>query len=122
MRLFASLLVLWATFLSVVYGYSLPGGYERVFFYYAYVAECKASSGNPSTIGKGCGRITQIKGCCNFDQFLSYILAKPVSIPLPRYAIAHQLKKKPVNIDQTPHPGLPDLEKTAQAVKANALD
>ena len=72
MRFLSSLLALWATVVSVAYGYSLPGGYERVLFYHSYVAECLQSDNKPSTIGNGCASPGKV---CNFNQFMEYIIA-----------------------------------------------
>lgn len=73
MRLLSSLLALWVTGVSVAYGYSMPGGYERVLFYYAYVAECAESNNSPSKIGAGCATAPRT---CNFNQFMEYIMTE----------------------------------------------
>lgn len=74
MRFFLSSAAIWLAIASIAYGFGEPGAYERVLFYYAYVAECADTNNNPTSIGANCARNGNV---CNFDAFMSYIM-KPV--------------------------------------------
>lgn len=80
MRFFASLLTLWATCLGVASGYSMPGGYERMMMFYAYVAECKETNNSPTKIAAGCAKAPKV---CSFDRFMEYILPQVSLSPPP---------------------------------------
>ncbi|KAL6860701.1 hypothetical protein ACO1O0_004735 [Amphichorda felina] len=105
MRFFASMLALWATCLGVASGYSMPGGYERMMFYYAYVAECKETKNNPTQIAAGCAKTPNV---CSFDRFMEYIL--PQTNPSTK-----------VNIHDKGHDDLPDIDSTARKLNDAGL-
>ncbi|PPQ99593.1 hypothetical protein CVT24_005171 [Panaeolus cyanescens] len=86
---------------GVVRAYSIPGGYERVMFYYAYLMDCQLNGGTPKTIAVKCGKTP-----CTFDAFLRYIMKEPPAT---------------IDIFSKPYPAIPPLQETALAVIDNDL-
>lgn len=105
MRLFTLLVFLF----GIVHtsAYSIPGGYERVLFYYLYSIDCQLNGGTPKQIATGCKGTG--KNPCTLDQLLRYISDNPNSLPT-RAAPA------------TSYPALPDMDQTAQALTAKGTD
>ncbi|EEP81861.1 predicted protein [Uncinocarpus reesii 1704] len=86
---------------SVAQGYSIPGGYERCMFYYAYLLDCKINDGKPTTIGTGCAKVLGTGGTpCSMNQFLEFIMDP----------------SKPANVFSGKYPEIPPLEDTAKKV------
>ncbi|KAJ6445396.1 lipase (class 3) domain-containing protein [Purpureocillium lavendulum] len=61
--------------LASVAGYSLPGGYERMMFYYAYLMDCDSNGGAAKIIAPGCAKAAgHAAGTkCTLRQFINYI-------------------------------------------------
>ena len=55
--------------LSSVNAYGLYGGYERVFYYYAYLADAKIHNDRPKSIAAGCSN----SGKCDYDNFIKFV-------------------------------------------------
>ncbi|KAK4503317.1 hypothetical protein PRZ48_006745 [Zasmidium cellare] len=88
--------VLLLVFASSVIAYDLAGAYERVLFYYAYLADTNSGTRPSTKIAVGCNS----KRACSFDEFVKYI-AQPGQIT--------------VNVN--PAGQYPDVESTANALK-----
>ncbi|PFH63380.1 hypothetical protein XA68_12344 [Ophiocordyceps unilateralis] len=54
-------------------GFAIPGSYERLMFYFAYLFDCAAHGNNPTTIAPGCARYYMLQGPCDLNQFINYI-------------------------------------------------
>ncbi|KAJ5263294.1 hypothetical protein N7478_010899 [Penicillium angulare] len=65
--------------LSSVGAFSLYGGYERIFYYNAYLADAEINGGEPKKIAVGCSNT----GTCTFDRFIQFIngLDRPPKLP-----------------------------------------
>ncbi|KAF9047765.1 hypothetical protein BJ165DRAFT_1403407 [Panaeolus papilionaceus] len=88
---------------GVVRAYSIPGGYERVMFYYAYLMDCQLNGGTPKTIAAKCSKSATP---CTFDNFLRYIMKEPPAT---------------IDIFSDAYPAIPPLQDTALAVIDNNL-
>jgi hypothetical protein len=55
--------------LSSVDAFGLYGGYERMFYYYAHLADAKVHGGKAQMIAAGCRK----SGICNFNGFIQFV-------------------------------------------------
>lgn len=73
MHLLSHLLLLCIWLTSRVAAYDVPGAYERVFFYYAYLMEIELY-GEPKKISPACGRVMGTGGKpCSYDQWVEFV-------------------------------------------------
>jgi hypothetical protein len=78
--------------------YDLPGAYERLYYYYAYLIDCQLNGDVPKTMAPGCAKYLKIKEKrCNFNQFLEYI-TKPSTDSTLDFNIA---TKEPPPLEET---------------------
>lgn len=57
--------------------FDVPGSYERVWYYYAYLADVQLGQGVAPKIAAGCPKVMSTGGKpCSFNQFMAYIEGK----------------------------------------------
>ncbi|PHH81018.1 hypothetical protein CDD80_4322 [Ophiocordyceps camponoti-rufipedis] len=91
---------------SMALGFAVPGGYERLMFYSAYLIDCAINGNAPTTIAPGCARFYTLPKPCDLNQFINYI---------------SQHRSNPVTkVTEVKFPGHPPLE-TADKIASMKL-
>ncbi|RCI14227.1 hypothetical protein L249_6192 [Ophiocordyceps polyrhachis-furcata BCC 54312] len=85
--------------LSLAAGFDVPGGWERLMFYHAYLIDCQTHDNKPTTMAP------KIKGSKDLNEFIRFIDNVP--------------PETPVAVTKTRFPDLPPLEETAKNIIAS---